>query len=87
MFTDVAVLKKDQIDFLNNGTSIGSIAGRLKELKTATYDPIDGFLYVSDSNQINASIFRINVFRSYQDSMAVPFQQVVTSEYLTVVPK
>ncbi len=77
---DIAVLTKDEINFFKNQKSIGSIEGKLKEMVASTYDPVNGFLYVSDINQKNSSIFRVNLLRSYEDPHAVVFQSVVASK-------
>lgn len=80
---DVAVITKENIEFFRDGQWVGRGYGYLKDLNVGAYDPVNGYLYVSDSSHPNASIFRIDTQRTNDlDPSAISFQSIVSSKFL-----
>lgn len=78
---DVAVITKEDIEFFTDGRPVGRGYGYLKELSVGAYDPVHGYLYVSDANHPNASIFRVDTQRSNDvDPSAISFKPIVSSK-------
>lgn len=69
---DVSVITVDQIHFLSTNHTIYSIENRLKLMGAIAYNPITKDIYVSDSSQNIASIFRIKYIENAYSNVVEP---------------
>jgi hypothetical protein len=70
--TDVSVVTSDQIYFLSTNNTLYSIENKLKIMGAIAYNPITKDIYVSDSSQNKASIFRIKYIENAYSSIVEP---------------
>ncbi|XP_025405265.1 protein cueball [Sipha flava] len=69
---NVSVVTSDQIYFLSTNNTLYSIENKLKIMGAIAYNPITKDIYVSDSSQNKASIFRIKYIENAYSSIVEP---------------
>lgn len=72
MFTDIAVITNEDIQFLQQDKFVSIASQHLRDLASGSYDPVRGELYVSDNNHQNVSVFRISTFSSDYETGFIP---------------